>query len=141
MFSESMSSNGCSRDVCVRGITRRARVMRQLSSVGLGLALLPSCSPSLFALRERRAGQALTSAEADRASERAPYELTLSRLYLAKARELASEAHYALALTLAERSTESALRARALSLARVGSSLRSPARGRASAHEREVGAE
>jgi hypothetical protein len=86
-------------------------------------------------LREREASRALAQAEQAEARTHALYELTTSRLYLAKAREAASEAHYALALDLAERSTESSQRARTLALARESSLGTRPARPGASSSE------
>jgi hypothetical protein len=55
-------------------------------------------------------------------TDKAPYELWLSRLYLAKAREEAGQAHYALARELLGTAQQNAVLARQLSLSR-------PARG------------
>jgi hypothetical protein len=92
---------------------------RATSMMALGFVSLIGCSPSQFVVREHEATRALHEAEAVQARTLARYELTLSRLYLAKAREAASEAHYALALDLAARSTDRARAARTLAIARA----------------------
>jgi hypothetical protein len=114
VFSEGMTSgNGSTgRDDRVK---RRGRRAASIAAIGL----LVGCAPAQFVLREREASNALAQVEHTQARSLARYELTLSRLYLAKARELASGAHYKLALELAERSTESSRRARTLAIARV----------------------
>ena len=59
---------------------------------------LAGCSPWAAARGARDAERAVHAAEQARADEHAPYELTLAKLYLSKAREEAAEAHYAAAL-------------------------------------------
>jgi len=85
--------------------SRAGRAAVLCSSLALACA---ACSPWSAAVGARDAQLALQEAERARAGELALYELTLARLYLEKAREEASEAHYALALRLLQRSEESA---------------------------------
>lgn len=83
------------------------------------LLLCAACSPASYAVRQRAAERALAGAESTEAvSEKAPYELWLSRLYLTKAREEAGQAHYALARELLATSHQNAVLARQLSLSR-----------------------
>ncbi|HEX5657280.1 MAG TPA: hypothetical protein VFX59_08795 [Polyangiales bacterium] len=104
----------------MRAAGRDDKVKRERSrAVSIAaLGLLVGCSPSQFVLREHQARRALERAEHTEARTLARYELTQSRLFLAKAREAAGEAHYRRALELAERSTESSRRASTLALAR-----------------------
>lgn len=92
--------------------TRAAPVVAMCALFGL----LPSmgCSPWAAAVRTQRAERWVRAAEQAKADEAAVYELTLSRLYLSKAREEAGEAHYAFALRLLERAEQNARKAVAL---------------------------
>jgi hypothetical protein len=76
-------------------------------------ASLPNagCSPWSTAVGARQAERTLRAAEQAHADERAVYELTLSKLYLAKAREEAGEAHYAVAQRFLQRSEQNARKA------------------------------
>lgn len=95
-----------------------------VSSVPL-LLICAACSPASYAIRQRAAERSLAAAETTQAvSEKAPYELWLSRLYLAKAREEAGQAHYALARELLATSQQNAVLARQLSLSRPASGSR-----------------
>ena len=71
-----------------------------LAHVGMFAAVIAcsGCSPWAAARGARDAERAVQAAEQARADEHAPYELTLAKLYLSKAREEAAEAHYAAAL-------------------------------------------
>ena len=71
-----------------------------LARVGVFAAAITcaGCSPWAAARGARDAERAVHAAEQARADEHAPYELTLAKLYLSKAREEAAEAHYAAAL-------------------------------------------
>lgn len=91
----------------------KARSVITLVSLACVLALAGGCGSASYALRARSAEHALQDVE-QAALSKAPYELTLARLYLDKAREEASEAHYALALDLATRAEQNANRARVL---------------------------
>jgi len=84
-----------------------------------GAALLMGCSPIAYAQRARSAERAVAAAEQAEAAKLAPYELTLAKVYLEKAREESGEAHYALSLTLLGRAEQDANRARLLAGARA----------------------
>jgi hypothetical protein len=116
--------------VFAEGMTSGVRIASPM--LALSFASLVGCGPSLFALREHEASRALAQAEQVPSRSLARYELTLSRLYLAKAREAAGEAHYRLALDLAARSTGNARRARTLALARATPSGVTPSRASSS---------
>jgi hypothetical protein len=83
------------------------------------LFICAACSPASYAVEARSAERALAAAEVTPAAiEKAPYELWLARLYLAKAREESSEAHYAVARELLASARQNAVLARQLSLSR-----------------------
>ena len=89
--------------------SRATRASRAVLSCAL-FGLLPSmgCSPWATAVRAQRAERWVRAAEQAKAEQTAIYELTLSRLYLSKAREEAGEAHYAFARRLLERAEQNA---------------------------------
>jgi hypothetical protein len=83
------------------------------------LIICAACSPASYAVEARSAERALAAAEVTpAASDKAPYELWLARLYLAKAREESSQAHYAVARELLVSARHNAVLARQLSLSR-----------------------
>ena len=75
--------------------------------------------PIAVSRRAHSVERALTQAESAQAAQYARYELTLAKLYLVKAREASSEAHYASALDLLRHAEHSAHRADALARARM----------------------
>ena len=109
----------------VEGRVSTARIEASLVTHKLGARVLPAfvlacgaCSPVSFAVHARAAESAVEAAESAQSDKYASYELVHARVLLDKAHEEASEAHYALALDLAERAEQSARRARALAHAR-----------------------
>jgi hypothetical protein len=80
-------------------------------AIGAGATWVVGCSPWSAAVGARDAERALRAAEQAQAGQYAVYELTLSKLYLAKAREEAAEAHYALALRLLRQSEQNSHKA------------------------------
>ena len=99
--------------------SRATRASRAAGACALA-ALLPSmgCSPWATAVGAQRAERWVRAAEQAQAEQSAVYELTLSRLYLSKAREEAGEAHYAFARRLLERAEQNARKAVALAESR-----------------------
>ena len=93
---------------------RRVRCLAALLLVGC-----IGCMPVSVTRRSRAVERALEQAERVNAAQHARYELTLAKLYLEKAREASSEAHYASALDLLRYAESSALRADALARARM----------------------
>lgn len=100
----------------------RPRARALCAAVGrgaqLGALLLAGCSPITYARRAALTERAVHAAEQAEAARLAPYELTLAKVYLDKAREESAEAHYALSLALLQRAEQSAKRARVLAEAR-----------------------
>jgi hypothetical protein len=82
--------------------------------------LVVGCSPITYARRAAVTERAVRAAEHAEAVRLAPYELTLAKVYLDKAREESGQAHYALSLDLLRRAEQSAKRARVLAEARTG---------------------
>lgn len=91
-----------------------------MRSLLLASVLVGGCSPIAYARGVREAEAAVLDAERTDAARLAPYELTLARVYLEKAREASAEAHYAFSLDLLARATASAARAGALAASRGG---------------------
>lgn len=105
------------------GLTVRQRACRAcaaglLASVFVGL--LGACSPWAAARGARDAERSVRAAEQAGADSHASYELTLSKLYLAKAREEAGEAHYAIARTWLKHARKNAQKALALAEKKAG---------------------
>jgi len=102
-----------------RAHQKSSRVGVVSHSFGPLLLICAACSPASYAVEARSAERALAAAEVTpAASEKAPYELWLARLYLTKAREESSQAHYAAARELLASARDNAVLARQLSLAR-----------------------
>ena len=105
--------------IVVRASAARARA-RAAQGIALASAMLTGCSPIAYARGVRDAEATVVVAERAEAERLAPYELTLARLYLEKAREASGEGHYALSLDLLARARQHAARARVLAAARSG---------------------
>jgi hypothetical protein len=95
----------------------RSDVARALC-FALGL-MVSGCSAVAALAETHRAERALVSTEGLRPTPAATYAVTLSRAYLDKAREEASEAHYGSAVAFARAATQAAQDAQRTQLARL----------------------